>query len=63
MAVTLQASGQRRRRGGGLLRGVRYHNWWAETHSLVMRAQSGTVREIMAKHHIALPPDQATKVH
>jgi fructose-1,6-bisphosphatase II len=49
--------------GGGLLRGVRYHNWWAETHSLVMRAQSGTVREIMAKHHVALQPDQAPKVH
>ena len=48
--------------GGGLLRGVRYHNWWAETHSLVMRAQSGTVREITAKHHIALTPDQASKV-
>jgi hypothetical protein len=29
----------------------------------VMRAQSGTVREIIAKHHIALPPDRATKVH
>ena len=48
--------------GGGLLRGVRYHNWWAETHSLVMRAQSGTVREIIAKHHVALQPDQARKV-
>jgi fructose-1,6-bisphosphatase II len=48
--------------GGGLLRGVRYHNWWAETHSLVMRAQSGTVREIIAKHHVALQPDQAPKV-
>ena len=48
--------------GGGLLRGVLYHNWWAETHSLVMRAQSGTVREIIAKHHVALQPDQATKV-
>jgi fructose-1,6-bisphosphatase/sedoheptulose 1,7-bisphosphatase-like protein len=44
------------------LRGVRYHNWWAETHSLVMRAQSGTVREIIAKHHVALQPDQARKV-
>ncbi len=48
--------------GGGLLRGVLYHNWWAETHSLVMRAQSGTVREIIAKHHVALQPDQARKV-
>ena len=48
--------------GGGLLRGVQYHNWWAETHSLVMRAQSGTVREIATKHHVALQPDEARKV-
>ena len=45
--------------GGGLLRGVLYHNWWAETHSLVMRAQSGTVREISTKHHVALLPEEA----
>src|SRR5947209_3826510 len=44
--------------GGGLLRGVLYHNWWAETHSIVMRAQSGTVREISTKHHVALLPDE-----
>ena len=48
--------------GGGLLRGVLYHNWWAETHSIVMRAQSGTVREILTKHHVALAPDQAGRV-
>ena len=48
--------------GGGLLRGVLYHNWWAETHSLVMRAQSGTVREISTKHHVALQPEDARKV-
>ena len=48
--------------GGGLLRGVLYHGWWAETHSLVMRAQSGTVREILTKHHVALPPDDARQV-
>ena len=48
--------------GGGLLRGVLYHNTWAETHSLVMRAQSGTVREISTKHHVALLPDQARRV-
>src|SRR5487761_1624946 len=48
--------------GGGLLRGVQYHNWWAETHSMVMRAQSGTVREISTKHHVALPPDGAQRV-
>ena len=49
--------------GGGILRGVQYHNWWAETHSLVMRAQSGTVREIRTKHHVALPPEGARRVH
>lgn len=48
--------------GGGLLRGVLYHNWWAETHSLVMRAQSGTVREIRTKHHVALDPEEARRV-
>ena len=48
--------------GGGMLRGVQYHNWWAETHSLVMRAQSGTVREISTKHHVALPPEGARRV-
>jgi fructose-1,6-bisphosphatase II len=48
--------------GGGILRGVQYHNWWAETHSLVMRAESGTVREIHTKHHVALPPEGATRV-
>ncbi|MDQ6847961.1 MAG: fructose-bisphosphatase class II family protein [Candidatus Dormibacteraeota bacterium] len=48
--------------GGGMLRGVQYHNWWAETHSLVMRAQSGTVREIRTKHHVALRPEGARRV-
>jgi fructose-1,6-bisphosphatase II len=48
--------------GGGILRGVQYHNWWAETHSLVMRAQSGTVREIRTKHHVALPHEGARRV-
>jgi fructose-1,6-bisphosphatase II len=48
--------------GGGLLRGVLYHNWWAETHSLVMRARSGTIREIATKHHVALRPEGAPTV-
>ena len=48
--------------GGGLLRGVQYHNWWAETHSVVMRAQSGTVREILTKHHVALNPEAASRI-
>lgn len=48
--------------GGGLLRGVLYHSWWAETHSMVMRARTGTVREIATKHHVALGPDQSPRV-
>ena len=48
--------------GGGLLRGVQYHNWWAETHSLAMRAQSGTVREIRTKHHVALDSRDAGRL-
>ena len=48
--------------GGGLLRGVLYHNWWAETHSLVMRARSGTLREIATKHHVALRPEDARRL-
>ncbi len=48
--------------GGAMLRGVQYHNWWAETHSMVMRAQSGTVREIRTQHHVALDPDEAQRL-
>jgi fructose-1,6-bisphosphatase II len=48
--------------GGGLLRGVQYHGWWASTHSLVMRASSGTVREISTKHHIALRPEDVERI-
>jgi fructose-1,6-bisphosphatase II len=48
--------------GGGLLRGVLYHNWWAETHSMVMRARSGTLREISTKHHVALRPEDARRL-
>ncbi len=44
------------------MRGVQYHNWWAETHSLVMRAQSGTVRDIRTKHHFALDPRDAHRL-
>ena len=48
--------------GGGLLRGVLYHGTWAETHSLVMRSSSGTIREISTKHHVALRPEDAPKL-
>jgi fructose-1,6-bisphosphatase II len=47
--------------GGGLLRGVLYHSGWAETHSMVMRARTGTVREISTKHHVALPPEERSR--
>jgi len=39
---------------GLLLRGVHYFDHWAETESLVMRSQSGTLRRITTKHHFAL---------
>ncbi|MCX6117021.1 MAG: class II fructose-bisphosphatase [Proteobacteria bacterium] len=35
---------------GSFLRGVRYFGGGAKTHSVVMRSQTGTVREIEAKH-------------
>jgi fructose-1,6-bisphosphatase II len=35
---------------GELLHGVKYTGRGAETHSLVMRARTGTVREITATH-------------
>jgi fructose-1,6-bisphosphatase II len=35
---------------GELLDGVKYYGDGARTHSLVMRAKSGTVREIIARH-------------
>lgn len=38
---------------GLLLRGVHYHDSWAESQSLVMRSRSGTVRKIETKHHYA----------
>ncbi len=38
---------------GELLRGVRYTSTGATTHSLAMRARSGTVRVVEATHHFA----------
>jgi fructose-1,6-bisphosphatase II len=38
---------------GLLLKGVRYHDRWAESDSLVMRSHSGTLRRISTKHHLA----------
>lgn len=37
---------------GELVDGVKYHENGMETHSLVMRSKSGTVRDVRAKHHL-----------
>jgi len=42
---------------GFLLRGVRFTGTGAETHSVVMRSRSGTVRFIRARHHFLNRPD------
>ncbi len=42
---------------GFLLRGVRFTGTGAETHSIVMRSRSGTVRFIRARHHFQHRPD------
>jgi fructose-1,6-bisphosphatase II len=42
---------------GELLRGVRYKGTTATTHSLVMRAKTGTVRFIEAKHRLEKKPN------
>jgi len=39
---------------GEFLHGVIYHNFWAETESIVFRSKSGTVRHLITKHHVAL---------
>jgi fructose-1,6-bisphosphatase II len=44
---------------GFLLRGVRYLGDGAETHSIVMRARSGTVRLIQSRHRFKVRPDYA----
>jgi fructose-1,6-bisphosphatase II len=44
---------------GPLLRGVRYHDRWAESESLVMRSQSGSLRRISTKHHYSLSKDRS----
>jgi fructose-1,6-bisphosphatase II len=41
---------------GDILRGVRYFRGGAETHSLVMRSRSGTIRMIETKHHFDRKP-------
>lgn len=46
---------------GELLRGVQYHGQKATTHSVVMRAKSGTVRFIEGKHSMKKKPDLVIK--
>ena len=41
---------------GSLLKGVHFKSWGAETHSLVMRSRSGTIRHIVAQHHFDRKP-------
>src|SRR6478735_13657 len=42
---------------GSYLRGVRYTPYGATTHSIVMRSQTGTIREIVSRHHFATKPN------
>lgn len=42
---------------GSYLRGVRYTSYGATTHSMVMRSETGTIREIQSKHHFARKPN------
>jgi fructose-1,6-bisphosphatase II len=41
---------------GSYLQGVRYFGGGAHTHSIVMRSETGTIREIKATHHFNLKP-------
>ncbi|MEX0798424.1 MAG: class II fructose-bisphosphatase [Bacteriovoracaceae bacterium] len=41
---------------GNLLKGVTFKPWGAITHSLVMRSESGTIRNITAEHHFEKKP-------
>ncbi|MBI5183456.1 MAG: class II fructose-bisphosphatase [Nitrospinae bacterium] len=42
---------------GDLLKGVRFFSGGADTHSIVMRSKSRTIRFIEAKHHFDFKPD------
>lgn len=41
---------------GSLLTGVKFKSWGAETSSIVMRSESGTIRYIQAHHHFETKP-------
>lgn len=42
---------------GDFLKGVRFFGGGAETHSMVMRSETGTIRKIEAVHHFAKKPN------
>ena len=42
---------------GSYLKGVRFTGGGASTNSIVMRSESGTVREISANHHFSKKPN------
>ncbi len=42
---------------GDFLKGVRFFGGGAETHSMVMRSQTGTIRKVEAVHHFAKKPN------
>ncbi|SMF40543.1 class II fructose-bisphosphatase [Pseudobacteriovorax antillogorgiicola] len=42
---------------GSYLKGVRYNSYGATTHSIVMRSESGTIREITSRHHFSKKPN------
>jgi len=44
-----------------LLRGVQFKGSYAETHSLVMRAKSGSVRFIEGRHNLNKKPNLVIK--
>ncbi|SDC63557.1 MULTISPECIES: class II fructose-bisphosphatase [unclassified Candidatus Frackibacter] len=46
---------------GELLKGVQYHGNQAETHSIVMRSKTGTIRNIKAEHKINQKPSYFKK--
>ena len=41
---------------GSFLRGVKFKSWGAQTSSIVMRSESGTIRRIEANHHFDTKP-------
>lgn len=44
---------------GALVKGIKYHNDVAETHSMIIRGKTGTIRFIEAIHHLEKKPNYA----